>query len=139
MFASVHRQHLGVAFRHLDETLEEVLRLLGAPAGTPLFERTRDDVDPIVRERARRAVDAVRDELRTFMALHDMRIDKPGTGATHAARARLALALVGATELEPRYLRGYGELTAAEAAELAALSERIRAGIAAVIAALPER
>lgn len=139
VFSAIHRRHLLVAFRHLDETLAEVLRVLGAPGGRPLFEHTRNDVDPGARERARRAVDAVRDELRVFMSTHDMRIEAAHVGATRAAHARLDLALVSAAELAPPYLSGYGDLAATDADALATLSERLRDRIAAVIAELPER
>jgi hypothetical protein len=139
MFSANHRQHLLVAFQHLDEALDEVLRRLGAPTETRLFARLRDDVDPAARERARIAVDAVRGEIRTFMLRHEMQPNPPGIGAAHAANARLALAMVNASELGPSHLRGYGALASAEAQELASLSERLRERLEAVISALPER
>ncbi|MFO1505883.1 MAG: hypothetical protein U1F23_02190 [Lysobacterales bacterium] len=139
VFSAIHRRHLLVAFRHLDETLGEVLRALGAPVGEPLFALTRDDSGPAAYHAAGLAVDAVRAEMREFLAVHDLHADAPGVGATRAANARLALALVNATELGPQYLRGYGELTEVEAEELVALSARMRDRIAAVIAELPER
>jgi hypothetical protein len=138
MFGSAHRQHLLVAFRHLDETLADVLHGLGAPTGSPLFSRLHDDVDPAARAHAAQAIGAIRDEVRAFMARHAMQTSAPDLGATHAARARLDLAVVSASELGPRHLRGYGELTDEEAEELAGLSERLREDLIGVLAALPE-
>jgi hypothetical protein len=139
MFGSAHRQHLSVAFRHLDDTLDDVLYKLGAPSGTPLFARLRDDVDPDARRRAAQAVGMVRDEMHAFMTRHAMHAPAPDPGATHAARARLDLAVVSASELGTQHLRGYGELTAAEAEELDDLSERLRARLLDVLRMLPER
>jgi hypothetical protein len=127
-----------VAFRHLDETLGEVLFKLGAPAGAPLFARLRDDVDPAARVRAAHAIVALRDDMRVFLAQHGVQASAPDIGATHAARARLDLAMVGAGELGPRHLRGYGELTPAEAEALSDLTERLRGRLMDALAALPE-
>ncbi|MGH8233619.1 MAG: hypothetical protein ACREPU_05405 [Rhodanobacteraceae bacterium] len=129
-----------IAFKHLDSTLTEVLLRLGAtPASAAsLFQAFRADVDPAAREHARVATDAVRDEIRAFMTRHEMRGEPSGIGATHAANALLALAMVSAAELGPRHLRGYGELTTDEASELDALSSRLQQRLTDAIAALPE-
>jgi hypothetical protein len=139
MFGSTHRQHLEVAFRHFDETMEEVLQRLRAPPGTPLFARLRDDVDPAARARVVQAIADMRDEVRDFMVRHEMPSNPPDLSATHAARARLDLAMVSASELGPRHLRGYGELAPEETQALIDLSERLRDCIAETLAALPER
>lgn len=138
MFASTQNQHLVVAFRHLDETLAEVLRQLGAPPGSPLFEPRHDDVDPDARGQVVSAIDGVRNTMRAFMAQHDLQPTGPGHGATHVARSRLDLAMVAASELAARYLRGYGSLADADAREIDALASALRDRIAAAIAVLPE-
>lgn len=140
VFSLNHRQHLLIAFKHLDSTLNEVLsRLSAAPVpATALFQSFRADVDPVARDRASAAMDAVRDEVRAFMATHEMSAGTSGIGATHAANALLALAMVSAAELGPRHLRGYGELTTEEASELEALSSRLQQRLTDSIAALPE-
>lgn len=139
MFSSNHRQHLLVAFKHLDESMGDVLRKLGVAPDAPLFGSLRNDVDPAALARAQLAVAGVRAELRTFMASHNMRPTSPDSGAAHAAHALLGLAAVSATELEPDYLLGYGALSEQESAELARLSERLRARLDEVVKALPER
>lgn len=138
MFSPNHRQHLLVAFRQLDETLAEALRVLGAPPGAPVFQQARSDVDAPARENAARAIAAVRDELRAFMAREDLRPRTPTASATHVARSRLDLALVAAAELGARHLRGYGEISAAEAAELDSLAKRLRERLTAALQMLPE-
>lgn len=138
MFSPNHRQHLLVAFKHLDEALDEVLQRLGAPAGVPLFERSRDDVDPAARDRAASAIDDVRGEMRRFMARHGLEPKRADLGATHIARSRLDLAMVAASELGPRHLRGYGELDDAEMHELTSFATTLGDQLAAVIKLLPE-
>lgn len=138
MFSANHRQHLLVALRHLDATLSEVLAQLGGESDAALFRRRRADVDPRARERAAAAILATREAMRAFLAKHEIHADDPRTGATHAADTLLALAMVNATELGPRYLRGYGELSEAESEELETLAGRLRVQLAAVIRALPE-
>lgn len=138
MFSANHRQHLLVALMHLDETLSEVLAQLGGESGASLFRHWRDDVDPEARRRAVAAIAATREAMRVFLARHAIRANEPRTGATHAADALLAMAMVDATELGPRYLRGYGELSDTEAAELEALAENLREHLVAVIRTLPE-
>lgn len=137
MFSANHRQHLAVAFRHLDETLSQVLSRIGA-AGTPLFQPFLDDSDDAIRERAQMAAAELREEMRGFMAAHDLNVRAPEVTMLHAAHAMLALLMVSATELGGRYLRGYGELSPEESAELDALSARLRERLAAMDAALRE-
>lgn len=138
MFSANHRQHLLVAFRHLDAVLSEVAALLQPAAPDALFAARVDDVDAGTRRRAENAIAAVREDIRTFMARHALRAGQSDLSARHAANAQLALAMVEATELGSRHLRGYGELTESEAMELADLSEGLRARLADVIRALPE-
>ena len=138
MFSSAHRRHLLLAFRHLDGTLGEVLLKLGAPARAPLFAGLRDDVEPTARSHAAGSIVELRGEVRAFMTNHAMQALAPDLGATHAARARLDLALVSASELGPDHLRGYGELTLEEAEELSALSERLRLRLLDALGTLPE-
>jgi len=139
MLSDPHRQHLVVAFRHLDETLSEVLRQLGAQPGRPLFTRLRDDVDPAARVRVANAIDGVREDMRAFMARYDLQTTMPALGATHVARSRLDLAMVSASELGPGHLRGYGALTEADADELEVLATTLRDDIGALINLLPEQ
>lgn len=138
MFGPSHRQHLLVAFRHLDETLAEVLQRLGAPPGAPLFARVRDDVDPAARDGVVAAIAEVRRKVHAFMAGHALDAIAPDAGATHVARARLDLAMVSAAELGARHLRGYGELADADADALEALATTLRDQLAAAIALLAE-
>lgn len=136
MFSANHRQHLLVAFRHLDEMLSQVLARIGAAPGASLFQSFQDDSDDATRERAQMAVANLREEMRGFMTTHDLNARSPEITALHAAHAMLALTMVGATELGGRYLRGYGELSPEESAQLDALSSRMRERLAALDAAL---
>ncbi|MGH8126539.1 MAG: hypothetical protein ACREPK_11920 [Rhodanobacteraceae bacterium] len=138
MFSSNHRQHLLVAFRHLDAVLAEVSALLAPVPRGALIAQCIDDVDADTRRRAEIGIAAVRGELCAFMTRHALRLEPPDLSARHAANAQLALTMVEATELGPRHLRGYGALTENEAEELAGLSERLRARLVDVIRALPE-
>lgn len=139
MFTSTQKQHLVVAFRHLDVTLAEVLRQLGAPPGNSLFEPRRNDADPDARAQVASAIDDVRNTMRAFMTQHGLDPPAPGPGATHVARSRLDLAMVAASELAARYLRGYGDLATADAREIDVLASVLRDRIAAAVAVLPER
>ena len=136
MFSANHRRHLLVAFRHLDGMLVEAMSRLRAAPAAPLFEAYRDDVDPASREPVQRAAGALRAELRGFMERHGLRSDPPDVTALHAVRAQLALAQVNAAELGGRHLRGYGELSPEESAELDALSRRLRELLAELDAVL---
>lgn len=136
MFSTNHRQHLLVAFKHLDGVLIEILARLGAAPGEPLFDTYHNDVDPVLREPAQQAVAALRASMRDFLERHAVAANPPDVSLLHALHATLALAQVGATELAGRHLRGYGELDSDEGAELDALSQRLRAQLAALDAAL---
>ncbi|MGH8152093.1 MAG: hypothetical protein ACREPF_05075 [Rhodanobacteraceae bacterium] len=138
MFSVNHREHLLVAFRHLDAVLAEVEALLRPPAVGTVFNARVGDIDASTCRRAESAIAAVREELRAFMVGHALHAPPPALSARHAANAQLALAMVEAAELDPRHLRGYGELTDSEIEELAALSERLHSRLAAVIRTLPE-
>lgn len=136
MFSANHRQHLLVAFRHFDEMLSQILARIGVAPGAPLFQSFLDDSDDATRERAQAAVAELREEVRSFMAAHDLKAGAPEVTALHAAHAMLALVMVSATELGGRYLRGYGEVSPEECAELDALSVSLRERLAALDAAL---
>ncbi|MGA8277335.1 MAG: hypothetical protein WB784_03970 [Rhodanobacteraceae bacterium] len=136
MFSPNHRQHLLVAFRHFDSMLADILVRLGAAPGEPLLESYRDDVDRSVREPAKQGVTEMRTGMRAFMSKHDLQISPPHVSAVHAAHAMLALLQVASSELGARHLRGYGELSIDEAAELDALSNRLRVQLGALDALL---
>jgi leucyl aminopeptidase (aminopeptidase T) len=139
VFTANHRQHLLVAFRHLDAMLEEVLARIGAAPGTPLFQSHRDDADARMRESAQQAVTNAREAMRAFMTKHGLEVTPPDFSATHAAHAMLALMQVGAMELDGHHLRGYGELSADELDELDELSHRLRERLGELDRVLNER
>lgn len=141
MFTDNHRRYLLNALRHLEQELDEALHHLADPDTEALFPRYRDPPPPAVRAVVRAHRDRLRAVMGHFMTAHAMpRGQRAEADAGWAFRTHLALLRNTAAELRPRYLEGYGRLSAGDAAACRALSAELAAlldGMAAVLVPPP--
>lgn len=106
-----HKAKLLAAFQYLDELLGESLDKLDRSEGF-LFPPWLPDVSPVQRKLLGDYLAQLRHAMRRFLDAQEMAAGRPRTGAAWALRTVLSFAQTTLDELRPKYLRGYGELSA---------------------------
>jgi GTP-binding protein EngB required for normal cell division len=117
-FSDRQRARLARAFVEVDALLREAAQCLDAAAVEPPFARYAADVPPIRCELFVHGAAQLRALMRQAAERHRLRLPRPGQSAGHSARAALRRAVITVEELGPRYLCGYGALSAELEAEL---------------------
>ena len=119
------RRHVLATLRHIDRLLRETEVLLaGVGRDSPLWEYA-GDIDPAARRVIEEGVRRTREALGKALERLGMLDPPPVGGALWAARGRVAFARIALAELEPRRMRGYGELSETQRRLLEEATRRI--------------
>lgn len=113
-----HRQYLLSQIRHLDELLADLAALLEPPRAGRLFHEVIADLGEAEKQALQPQLAAVRKILQRFLLQQGLNDGAEPVSARHAFRVGIAFARTAVEEMQPRYLRGYGELDARSAAEM---------------------
>ncbi len=117
-------RRIRVTCEYIDRMLVEVERVLALPGQPTLFTRYTPDISPETRAHLESSIVLIRASMqRALVGVH-----KPSEGpipTSRAAHVALGTAAISAEELKPRYMRGYGELTAPLAAALQTFSTEL--------------
>jgi hypothetical protein len=108
------QRHLLMTFHHVDHLLSETERILASTHSPSPFQEYTQDSTPAQRKVTHDYVLRVRETMRQI--LHELNIPQkpPTSGALWAARNHLAFAGIAIVEIEPRHMKGYGELSEAD-------------------------
>ncbi len=103
-----------MTFHHVDHLLSETERILASTHSPSPFQEYTQDSTPAQRKVTHDYVLRVRDSMRRI--LDELKIPpKPLiSSALWAARNHLAFAGIAIVEIEPKYMKGYGELSEAD-------------------------
>lgn len=109
-----HRRHLAVTFSHIDNLLAEIGNISAAGSRPSSFIRYA----PSATEAQRKVIDTHITQIGQLMdrIMADLELPRPepGCSALWAIEACINSALDAVAEINPRIMRGYGELSAAD-------------------------
>ncbi|MGA9777505.1 MAG: hypothetical protein WBS33_04475 [Verrucomicrobiia bacterium] len=108
------QRHLLMMFHHVDHLLSEAERILASTHSPSPFQEYTQDSTPAQRKMTHDYVLRVRDTMRRILDELKIPPKSPTSSALWAARNHLAFAGIAIVEIEPRHMKGYGELSEAE-------------------------
>jgi hypothetical protein len=98
-------------FRHVDDLLWRVERLLATAGEQSPLQRYENDSTSEQRSRFQALVNEVREAMERILKSNDIHEHLAPIKATHAVNSLFLLASVAVEELRPKHLRGYGKLS----------------------------
>jgi hypothetical protein len=111
-------RRLRVTCHYIDRLLAEIEEILHASASKTAFPRFSSDVAPDQHETIEDYIARLRAQLVRVLDDQGVPRAEPPIPASRAIRVALGAIDIAVEELKPHYMRGYGELPAAAAAEL---------------------
>jgi hypothetical protein len=110
-FTESQRRNVLNTFRHVDDLLWKVERLLATAGEQSPLQRYENDITSEQRKHYRVLVHRVREAMERILESNDIHEDLAPIKATHAVNSLFLLADVAVEELRPKHLRGYGKLS----------------------------
>jgi len=120
-----HKRHAAATIRYIAEMLEDARRALTG-AEQEHAEVVDTDGAPPTRRAALAQIERLQEALEAARASLGLDEAPPRADALRRARAAVTVADIAISDLEPRSMRGYGDLPAREAAELERLCTLLR-------------
>ena len=126
------QRHLLATFQYVDNLLSEAERIM-ASAGSPSpFQEFSQDSTPIQRKVTHDYVLRVRQAMRRILDELKIPRKQPISGAIWAARSHIHFAGIAVAELEPKHMRGYGQLSAEDARTMDRVVAELNAELARI-------
>lgn len=121
-----HERRISVTFRHVDKMLADIEDALHVSESRMAFPQHTQDVDPEHRAVIEKYISRIRAGL--VRALERQGIAQPEADipVSRSVRTILTFVEIALEELQPRYMRGYGEVPPERAAELNEISAELR-------------
>jgi GTP-binding protein EngB required for normal cell division len=114
-----HQQRrLRVTCQYIDKTLADVEGILSSAATKSTFQKYIADLQPAERRVVEDYIGRIRAHLVRVLKGQGIQPEPPSIPVTRAVHASLTFLDIAAEELKPKYMRGYGEVSEAAAAEL---------------------
>ncbi|HXX44249.1 MAG TPA: hypothetical protein VEJ38_05940 [Candidatus Acidoferrales bacterium] len=118
-------RRLRVTFAYIDRLLCEIEGILNASESQAAFPRYEGEVTSQQRETIQDYVARLRSKLVRVLEGQGIRREGASIHALHAIHVALGSIDIAVEELKPRYMRGYGEVPEAAAAELSEIVENL--------------
>jgi GTP-binding protein EngB required for normal cell division len=113
-----HKRRLTVTCSHIDSLLADAEAVLWASASKSPFPKYIPDIPPAQRRVIEDYIARIRARLVRTLESQGIQIPPPSIPATRALHSALTFVDIDVEELRPRYMRGYGQVPPAAAAEL---------------------
>ena len=110
-FNENHQRRLRSTFKTLDERLEDIERLLNPARAQSPFSDHVPDATPVQYRVISDYASRFRAVMRRILEKADVPLGRPHVSSCWAARTLLVDAQIAVEELNPKYMRGYGELS----------------------------
>ena len=123
------RQHLLVTCKHIDKMLGDVEATLNAASSKTVFPSYANDVTPMQRKTIEDYIARVRGQLLQVLAGQLLEPEKPRISAIHSIHVNLTFVDIAIAELAPHYMRGYGPVSEAGAADLNGIVAELQSAI----------
>ena len=133
-----HKRYLLITFRHVDKLLSDFQCILDVMIPHSPFQQYINDVDPDLRTVIEEHCASVHQAMRRILNELGIQISDPDRSVINHIRTSLIFADMSIEELKPRYMRGYGQLSAEATEELNKIAAELQGLLAQVKAILPE-
>jgi hypothetical protein len=110
-FTESQKRNVLNTFRHVDDLLWRVERVLATAGEQSLLQRCENDITSEQRKQYRALVEQVREAMERILKSNDIHDKHAPIRATHAVNTGFLLASVAVEELRPKHLRGYGKVS----------------------------
>jgi GTP-binding protein EngB required for normal cell division len=115
---SNHVRRLSVTCRHIDKLLADMENALGVASSKQAFPEYLSDVTPAQRRVIEDYIARIRAQLARVLDGQGIERPEPSIPVSRSLHTALTFIAIDAEELQPRYMRGYGEVPPAAALEL---------------------
>jgi hypothetical protein len=119
-------RRLLVTCQYIDKLLGEVEEILNIAASKAAFPRYSGDVAPAQRRTIEDYISRIRGQLVRVLDGQGIPREQPSIPASRAIHVNLGAVDIAVEELKPQYMRGYGDLPEAAAAELNGIVGELR-------------
>jgi hypothetical protein len=115
---SNHARRLSVTCRHIDKLLADMENALAVADSKQAFPEYLSDVTPAQRRVVEDYIARIRVQLARVLDGQGIERPAPSIPVSRSLHIALTFINIAAEELQPRYMRGYGEISTAAAADL---------------------
>lgn len=115
---SNHVRRLSVTCRHIDKLLADMENALAVANSKQAFPEYLSDVTPAQRRVIEDYIARMRVQLARVLDGHGIERPEPFIPVSRCLHTALTFIRIAADELQPKYMRGYGEISTAAATEL---------------------
>ena len=113
-----HARRLSVTCRHIDKLLADMESAVRVADSKRAFPEYVPDVTPLQRQRIEDYIARIRSRLARILDGQGIEQPAPGIPVSRSLHTILTFIGIAAEELQPKYMRGYGEIPPAAAVEL---------------------
>jgi len=115
---SNHARRLSVTCRHIDKLLADMESVVNVSASKRAFPEYLPDITPAQRHVIEDYIARIRSQLARVLVGQGITRPEPSIPVSRCLHTILTFAGIADEELQPKYMRGYGEIPAAAAVEL---------------------
>ncbi|HXW89617.1 MAG TPA: dynamin family protein [Terriglobales bacterium] len=115
---SNHARRLSITCRHIDKLLADMENVVNVSDSTRAFPEYLPDITPAQRHVIEDYIARIRFQLARVLVGQGIARPEPSIPMSRCLHTILTFAGIAAEELQPKYMRGYGEIPAAAALEL---------------------
>jgi len=120
-----HKRHLRLTFQHVDNLLNEALQELNAAEAPSPFQRLLPDSLPVQRKVLGDYIASLRGVMVRILEGEGIVLPKPRVSSLWSFQTTLISARIAVEGLAPKYMRGYGNLSAETVHKLEALNTQL--------------
>jgi len=117
-FNSNQARRLSVTCRYIDKLLADMENALSVASSTQAFPEYVPDIAPAERDVIEDYTSRIRQQLVRVLESHGVARPEASIPVSRSLHTSLTFIAIAAEELQPRYMRGYGEISPAAGAEL---------------------
>jgi hypothetical protein len=111
-------RRLSITCRHIDKLLADMESALRVAESKQAFPEHVSDVTPAQRHRVEDYIARIRVQLTRILKGQGIERPEPSIPVSRCLHSALTFITIAAEELQPRYMRGYGEVSSAAKADL---------------------
>ncbi len=115
---SNHARRLSVTCRHIDKLLADMEGALSVAESKQAFPEYLLDVSPAQRRMVEDYIARIRVQLARILDAQGIERPEPSIPVSRSLHSALTFITIAAEELQPRYMRGYGEVSSAAMVDL---------------------
>jgi hypothetical protein len=120
-----HARRLAVTCRHIDKQLADMENALAVASSKNAFPEYLSDVTPAQRRVIEDYIARIRSQLARVLEGQGIERPEPSIPVSRLLHISLTFIAIAAEELQPKYMRGYGEISASAATDLKRIASEL--------------